>query len=93
MHLVPSSLTSMPISLLAINKASVFLFITPHSNISVNQVKKIYMGGTCSTYGAWTGVYRVLKERSEGKREVRRKCRWEDNTKRNLQEVGGHGGD
>jgi len=39
-HLVLSALASMPIFLLAINKTSAFFFITPHPNISVNQVKK-----------------------------------------------------
>jgi hypothetical protein len=41
------------------------------------------MGGTCSTYGARRGAYRVLKERSEEKRELRRTLKWEDNIKMN----------
>jgi hypothetical protein len=33
------------------------------------------------------------EDRSEIKRELRLKCRWEDNTKMNLQEIGGNGAD
>ena len=43
--------------------------------------------------GARRGAYRVLKERSEGKRGLSRNCTTEDNIKMNLQEVGGHGAD
>jgi hypothetical protein len=40
------------------------------------------------------GVYKVLVGKPEGKRPLGRpKCRWEDNIKINLQEVGGGGGD
>jgi hypothetical protein len=39
-HLVLSALPSMLTSLLAINKASMFLFITHHPNNSVNLIKK-----------------------------------------------------
>jgi len=47
------------------------------------------MDGTCSTYGERTGVYRVLVEKPEGKRTLGRpRCRWEDNIKMNLQEIG-----
>lgn len=62
--MVLSALASNPISLLAINKAFVFFFITPHPNISVNQIKKIKMGEGCSTDGARGGAYRGLMERS-----------------------------
>jgi len=69
-HLVLSVLTrtSMLVSILAINKASVYFFITHNPNKSVNQIKKNWMGGTCSTYGVRRGIYRGLKERTEGKR-------------------------
>ena len=41
-----------------------------------------------------TGVYRVLVGKPEGKRPlVRPRCRWEDNIKMDLQEVGGGHGD
>jgi hypothetical protein len=47
------------------------------------------MGGACSTYGGRRVVYRVLVERSEGKRPLERpKHRWDDNIKMDLQEVG-----
>jgi len=48
------------------------------------------MGGACSTYGGkqW-GVFRVLVEKLEGKKPLcRPRRRWEDNIKRELQEVG-----
>jgi hypothetical protein len=40
------------------------------------------------------GVHRVLVGKPEGKRPLGRlRCRWEDNIKRDLQEVGGDCGD
>ena len=54
------------------------------------------MGVACSTYGGQIrSVYRILMGKPEGKRPlVRTRCRWEDNIKMNLQEVGrGHGQD
>jgi hypothetical protein len=46
------------------------------------------MGGACSTYGESRGAYRVLLERSEGKRPLERpRCRWEDNIKMYVQEM------
>jgi len=50
------------------------------------------MGGECSTYGM-RGVYRVMVEKHEEKRPLgRHRCRWEDNIKTDLQEIGwGHG--
>jgi hypothetical protein len=39
--------------------------------------------------GERKGVYRVLVEKPEGKRQFGRpKCRWEDNVKMDLQEMG-----
>ena len=47
------------------------------------------MGGVYSTYGERGGAYRVLVGKPEGKRPLgRTRCRWEDNIKMNLQEVG-----
>jgi hypothetical protein len=47
------------------------------------------MGGTCSTYVEGRGVYRVLVEKPEGKRQLGRpRRRWEDNIRMDLQEVG-----
>ena len=47
------------------------------------------MGGACSTYGARRGVYRVLVGKPERNNPLGRpRCRWEDNIKMDLQEVG-----
>jgi len=44
------------------------------------------MGGACSAYGGRRGIYRVLMDKPEGKRPLRRhRHRWEDNSKMNLQ--------
>jgi hypothetical protein len=49
--------------------------------------KHILIGRACSAYGG--GVYRVLVEILERKRQLRRsRRRWEDNFKVDLQEVG-----
>jgi len=45
------------------------------------------MGGACSAYGRV--AYRVLVGNPKGKRPLGRpRCRWEDNIKIDLQEVG-----
>jgi len=47
------------------------------------------MGEACSAYGERRGIYRVLMGKSEGKRPLGRpRLRWEDNIKKDLQEVG-----
>ena len=47
-----------------------------------------------SRMGEGRGVHRVLVGKPEGKRPLGRpRCRWEDNIKMDLQEVGGGGGD
>jgi hypothetical protein len=47
------------------------------------------MDGTCSADGEKRGVYKVLMGEPEGKRPLRRpRCRWEDNIRMDLQEVG-----
>jgi hypothetical protein len=47
------------------------------------------MGGACSSDGGGKGVYRVLVGKHEGKRLMGiPRCRWEDNIKMDLQEVG-----
>jgi hypothetical protein len=52
------------------------------------------MAGACSADREEKGVYRVLVGKPEGKRPLGRpKCRWEDNIRKNLQEVGGGGMD
>jgi hypothetical protein len=50
------------------------------------------MGGVRRTYGETRGVYRLLVVKPEGKRPLgRRRRRWEDNIKMDLQEVGSGG--
>ena len=52
------------------------------------------MGGACGAMGEGRGVHRVLVWRPEGKRPLGRpRRRWEDNIKRDLQEVKGGCGD
>ena len=47
------------------------------------------MGGHVARMGARRGVYRGLVGKPEGKRPLgRTRCRWEDNIKTYLQEVG-----
>jgi hypothetical protein len=47
------------------------------------------MDGACSLDGEGTGVYRVLVEKPEGKSSLGRpRCKWEDNIRMDLQEVG-----
>jgi hypothetical protein len=47
------------------------------------------MGGPCSTKGEKRNSYRLLVRKSEGKRPVRRpRCRWMDNIRMDLVEVG-----
>jgi hypothetical protein len=50
--------------------------------------------GHVARMGKGRGVHRVLVGKSEGKRPLGRpRRRWEDNIKRDLQEVGGDSGD
>jgi len=50
--------------------------------------------GHVARQGEGRGVDRVLVGKPEGKRPLRRpRCRWEDNIKMDLQEVGGGFGD
>jgi hypothetical protein len=47
------------------------------------------VGGTWDTHGGGRGVYSVLVGRPKGKRSLRRpRCRWEDNIKMDLREIG-----
>ena len=47
------------------------------------------MGWACGTYGWGEGVYRVLVGKPEGRRPLGRpRCRWADNIRMDLQEVG-----
>ena len=52
------------------------------------------MGGHVARMGERRGVYRVLVGKPEGKRALGRpRCRWEDNIKMDLQELGRGSGD
>jgi hypothetical protein len=56
--------------------------------------EKSVMGRACSKYGEERGMYRVLVGKLEGKKPLGRpRCRWEDNIKADLQEVGCGGKD
>jgi hypothetical protein len=57
-------------------------------------IEKNEMGGAGGAYGVGEGVHRVLVGKPEGKRPLGRpRRRWEDNSKLDLQEVGGGRGD
>ena len=58
------------------------------------KIEKNEMGWAFSAYGEGRGVHRVLVGKSEEKRPLRRpRRRWEDNMKKDLQEVGEGCGD
>ena len=55
---------------------------------------RIRWAGHVARMGEYRGVHRVLVGKPEGKRPLGRpRCRWEDNIKMGLQEVGGGRGD
>ena len=63
-------------------------------NFSGDKIDKKSWAGHVASMGERRGVYRVLVGKPEGKRPLGRpKCRWEDNIKMDLQEVGGGCGD
>jgi hypothetical protein len=65
------------------------IICTAHQILFGDQIEKNKMGGTCSTYGEKSNVYRVLVRKTEGKRPLgRRRGRWEDNIKMDLQGEG-----
>ena len=54
-----------------------------------DRIKKNEMGEAFSTHGERRGVYGILVQKPEGKRPLGKpRCRWEDNIKMDLQEVG-----
>ena len=54
-----------------------------------DKIKNNEMGRACGTNGGGEKVYRVLVGKLKGKRPLGRpRCRWEDNIKMDLQEVG-----
>ena len=63
------------------------LYVTKYS--LGDEVKKIEMGRACSTHGARRGAHRVLVEKPEGRRIIRKpRHRWEESIKLDLREVG-----
>ena len=62
--------------------------------VRVVKSRRMRWAGHVVRMGQARGVYRVLVGKPEGKRPmVRPRCRWEDNIKMDLQEVGGGCGD
>ena len=56
--------------------------------------RRMRWAGNVARMGEDRGVHRVLVGKPEGKRPLGRpRCRWEDNIKMDLQEVGGGRGD
>ena len=56
---------------------------------SGDKIQQNEMGGACSVYGGEDRCIQGLVGKPEGKRPLERhKCRWEDNIKMDIQEVG-----
>ena len=57
--------------------------------VRVNNSRRMRWTGHVARMGERRGLYRVLVGKPEGKRSLSRpRCRWEDNIKMDLQEVG-----
>jgi hypothetical protein len=66
-----------------------FMICTPSTILRVIKSRKMVWAGHAARMGEGRGVYRVLVEKPEGKRALgRSRCRWENNIKMDLQEVG-----
>jgi len=62
---------------------------SPPSIVRVIKSRRMRWAGHVARMGERRGVYRVLVGKPEGKKPLRRpRCRWEDNIKMDLQEVG-----
>jgi hypothetical protein len=62
--------------------------------VRVVKSRRMRWAGHVARMGEGRGVHRVLVGKPEGKRSLGRpRCRWEDNIKMDLQEVGGSCGD
>jgi hypothetical protein len=62
--------------------------------LGVVKSRRMRWTGQVARMGEERGVHRVLVGKPEGKKTLGRpRRRWEDNSKRDLQEVGGGGGD
>ena len=61
---------------------------SPRPIFSGDKIEKNEMGGACSAYREWRGIYRVWGGAPEVKRPLGRpRRRWEDNIKIDLQEM------
>ena len=64
-------------------------FCTPHPILLGWKIEKNEMGGICSTYGERTGVYIILVRKPDGEKSFgRNRCRWKDNVKMDLKDLG-----
>ena len=60
----------------------------PHPVLYGYKIEENEMGGACSAYGEWGGVYWVLVGKPERKKPLGRPSRkWDDTIKMGLQEV------
>jgi hypothetical protein len=65
------------------------LYLSPSVIWVIKSRRMRWGGGHVSCMGEGRGAYRILVGRPEGRRPLGRpRCRWEDNIKTNLQEVG-----
>jgi hypothetical protein len=62
-----------------------FMICTPQPILCGDKIEKNELDGAYGSDGEGRGVYRILVAKPEGKRP---RCRWEDNIKMDLQEVG-----
>jgi len=66
------------------------MICTPYPIVWVVKLRRMRWAGHVACIGEDRGVHRVLVGKPEGKRPLGRPgCRWEDNIKMGLQEVGG----
>jgi hypothetical protein len=62
---------------------------SPPNIVRVIKSRRMRWAGHMARIGEGRGVYRVLVGRSEGKRPLGRpRCRWEDNIRMDLREIG-----
>jgi hypothetical protein len=70
-----------------------FLYSLPNT-VRVVKSRRMRCAEHVARMGEWRGVHRVLVGKLEGKRPLGRpRRRWEDNIKKDLEEVGGGCGD
>jgi hypothetical protein len=70
------------------------MICTPHPILWGGKIEKTEMGWACGAYGKGRSVHRVFVGKPEGRIPLgKARCKWEDNIKMDLQEVGGYCGD